>query len=230
MRPVGGLLVLALAGCCSVAPTARPPVVSGTVRFTGELPKRRPFNTSAVPGAPEGGVPREDLVVDERGGVRWAFVYVGKGLEGRTFTPPSSPVRMEQSGLRYQPHVVGLQSGQPLLIRNREAFLHSVHMVSDRTVQPPHMPQQEGETRRFDLAGPEIMVKLRCDVHPWMTAWAGVLDHPFFAVTDAEGKFEIKNLPPGKYTVGVWHETLAPEEREITVGADVDASFTLKKK
>ncbi len=227
MRRLAALLILlAAAGCCA-PPPATTVVLRGTVRFAGPMPKLRPYTlTDDIPGVPKEGIPREDLVVDAHGGVRWALVYVRKGVEGRAFEGP--PVRMEISGFRYRPHVVGVQVGQTLEIHNRDQRLHHVHSVSDRNMSFGAAMPAEPWTTRF--ANPEVMVDLRCDIHPWMRARVGVLDHPYFAVTDAEGNFEIKNLPPGNYTLAVWHERLQPQEREIAVTDNATENFTLKER
>ena len=204
MRTAAALLVLSLAGC-GTPPAAETVVLLGTVRYPEPMPK-----------------PRESLVVNEAGGVRWAFVYITKGAAGRAYDGP--PLRMEMSGLRFQPHVVGVRVGQTLEIHNRDQGGHHVHPVSDRRVMSHD--HRDPWTTRFNHT--DVMVRLKCDIHPWMSAWVGVLDHPYFAVTDAQGKFEIRDLPPGIYTLAVWHESLQPEEREIPVTDNATLDFTLK--
>ncbi|MBI3855580.1 MAG: hypothetical protein HY293_07795 [Planctomycetes bacterium] len=227
MRRPSALAVLMLAGCSSA-----PSVLRGTLHYGGAVPKRPPISAKVVPGAPEEGIARDDFVVDDRGGVRWAFVYVSKGLEGRTFAPPALPAVMEQNGLIYRPHVLGLQAGQELEFFNRDTLvIHSPHIVSSLRM-PENSPQvmQAGERRRARFTKPEIMVKLKCDVLPWMIAWLGVVDHPYFGVTDASEAFEIRDLPQGRYTLSVWHEKLQADDRVIDVGADVNADFECRLK
>jgi hypothetical protein len=156
----------------------------------------------------------EDLVVDREGRVRWAFAYVKSGLQGRM----------------YRPHVFGIQVGQPLVVRNGDDLLHNVHLLPvsnpERNFGQPSFGLEE--TLRFAAA--EVMVPIRCDVHPWMSAWAGVLDHPFFAVTDELGGYAITGLPAGRYVVEVRHERAAPERREIDVpeAGQAEADFLLR--
>jgi hypothetical protein len=172
----------------------------------------------------------EDLVVDREGRVRWAFAYVKSGLQGRRFAPPRTPVLLEQAGCMYRPHVFGIQVGQPLVVRNGDDLLHNVHLLPvsnpERNFGQPSFGLEE--TLRFAAA--EVMVPIRCDVHPWMSAWAGVLDHPFFAVTDELGGYAITGLPAGRYVVEVRHERAAPERREIDVpeAGQAEADFLLR--
>jgi hypothetical protein len=222
-------LLLWVLGACSARPQApsepSPAVVRGTVTFRGVPPKPRVFRANGIPGFPPGGIPRDDLVLDRDLHVRWAFVYVKKGLEARRFPSPTTPVVLQQVGLIYEPHVLGVQSGQPLLIQNLDRQLHVAHPIP--FVNPffgRSMPPPTRETFRFTQ--PEIAIAVKCDVHPWMKAWVGVVEHPFFSVTDEQGKFELINVPAGKYTVGVWHERLTFEDREIVVTGDTTMEFT----
>ena len=117
----------------------------------------------------------------------------------------------------YRPHVLGLQVGQPLQIINSDATLHNVHSLAKNQPQfnlgmpIPNMRM----TKKFNV--PEVMVKFKCDVHPWMNAYIGVMAHPFYAVTSADGNFELAELPVGQYTVAAWHEKLGGREEKIEV-------------
>jgi hypothetical protein len=191
--------------------------------FSGTAPKRNPVRAAGIPG---GAILMEDLVLDPDNHVQWAFVYIKQGLEGKSFEAATSPLELMQAGMTYQPHVLGVRVDQPLVVRNRDAELHSIHS--------PALPQASfsgdltgrGDERVLRFSRPEIMSLLRCDVHPWMKAWVGVMDHPFFAVTDAAGNFEIRNLSAGKYRVGLWHERLKAEDRDIEVSGDMTLDFS----
>ncbi len=218
------ILLLAAAGCSEgpQAPPEPPPAaLRGTVKFAGRPMPRKRIRTGGLPGLPPEGIFRDDLVLDAESNVRWAFVYVKAGLEGRSFPPPSEPVMLYQTEYRYDPHVLGIQVAQAVEVRNLDQEDHSTHVNLGfcRGLVP------RGHREILQFSHPELMVPVSCNIHPWMRAWVGVLDHPFFAVTDAEGKFEIGNLPAGKYTIGVWHERLAFPDQEVEVRSDRTMEF-----
>ncbi|MGE3842373.1 MAG: carboxypeptidase regulatory-like domain-containing protein, partial [Vicinamibacterales bacterium] len=134
------------------------------------------------------------------------------------------------TGCRYVPHVFGVQVGQTVRIANKDATLHNVHARPKANLQfnfgqPAAVPPA---TRVFDQ--PEVMVPFRCDLHSWMNAYAGVVAHPFFAVTDEAGRFQIKGLPDGTYTIGAWHEQLGIQTQSITVDGDAPVTLDLRFK
>jgi hypothetical protein len=197
-------------------------VIRGSVKIRGTRPARKPLQMGTDPHCQalhQGVVLNDDLVVDPKGGVRWAFVYVKSGL--KVAPPPASgtPVLLDQIGCVFTPHVLGVRVGQPLQIRNSDPRLHNVHALSFENLElnVSIIPDTE-HLHRFTRR--EVMVRLKCDMHPWMGAWVGVLDHPYFAVTGEEGTFAISGLPPGRYGVEVWHEKYASVSREYDVILD----------
>jgi hypothetical protein len=171
----------------------------------------------------------EELVVNASGQVRWAFVYVKAGLEERTFKVPEQAAVIDQVGCLYVPHVLGLQPGQKLRIVNQDELLHNIHALPFLNPGFNVGQPQKGMASEQEFRDPEIMIRVKCDVHPWMGAWVGVLNHPFFAVTDSEGAYQIEGVPPGRYTIAVWHERLALVDRpcEIKAGEELKLDFTL---
>jgi hypothetical protein len=147
---------------------------------------------------------------------------VRAGLEGRRFPPPADPVRLTQDGCRYEPRVFGIQAGQPLEIVNADPVSHTIHALAKRgrpfNAGMPGKRAAWSIIRRFSAE--EIPVRIRCDVHPWMIAWAGVTTHPFHAVTDARGRFTLRGLPPGSYELAAWHERFGIHARRVTVRGD----------
>ena len=141
------------------------------------------------------------------------------GLETERFPPRRRRSSWTSRAAGTSPHVIGLQVGQPLEVRNSDGTLHNVHAVPkvNREFNFGQPTKGMKSTRTFDKV--EVMVPFRCDVHGWMNAYAGVLAHPFFAVSKADGTFEIKGLPPGSYTVEVWHEQLGTQTTKVTVDA-----------
>ena len=167
----------------------------------------------------------ESLLTGEGRGVPNAFVYVQQGLS-QAYAPPEQAVVLDQQKCRYVPRVLGLQVGQTLTIRNSDPLLHTVRADASANARfNVATPLQGMEVSRTFLAA-EVMVPVKCDMHPWMHAYVGVLDHPFFAVTDGNGAFTIANLPPGTFTIGVWHERLGVQSQEITLGADQPAPLS----
>ena len=206
--------------------------VTGKVSFTGQPPVPKKLDVKADPACSSkhpDGLLSEDVVVNPNGTLKNVFVYVKQGLEGKTFDPPKDKVVLDQQGCAYLPHVFGAQVNQPVEIVNSDSTLHNVHGMPQSSKQfNLGMPIKGMKlTRKFDK--PEIMVKFKCDVHPWMTAYAGILPHPFFAVTGEDGRFEIKDLPPGKYVLEAWQEKYGAQTKEITVDetgtASADFSF-----
>lgn len=227
LRPI---LALAL-----LIPASQEPqtfTLSGTVRVEGAVPKPKPNKLLAGdppcaachPETP----PKDDLVVGAGGGVRWAFVQIKKGLEGRKFEPPAEAKLVDQVGCIYAPHVIGVMTGQVLNFRNSDKVMHNVNGTAAFANKGFNFAQLPGGVNGVTFANPEVMIRIACNVHPFMAMQVGVVDHPFYAVTDAEGKFEIKNLPPGNYTVEVWHERFKPQTREIVVNGALTENFALK--
>jgi plastocyanin len=195
-------------------------MVAGTITLKDEVKKRKkpiridcPHCALLYPG----GMPREELILGPANAVQGAFVTVKKGLEGRKFDLPKTPVVLDQRGCRFEPHVVGVQVGQDLVFRNSDPHNHCVHAVTFNNREFNFNLPKGGPdfARTFDA--PETMIRIKDNCHVWISAWIGVVDHPFFAVTDPAGKFEIKGLPAGKYTLEIWQEMCVRTTREIEI-------------
>jgi plastocyanin len=172
----------------------------------------------------------EYIVVGTGNSLQNVFVYVKDGLPPRLYPVPTTPVVLDQQKCRYAPRVLGLQVGQPLTIRNSDPLLHNVR--AEATVNQPFdlgTPIQGMEvTRTFSTR--EVMVPFGCNVHAWMNGYVGVLEHPYFAVTDENGRFAIPQLPAGTFTIEIWHERLGTQMQQVTVAAKdtTDVTFTYK--
>jgi plastocyanin len=229
--PSGGTAAPAAAPAAAVDP-ATTGTIAGTIKLEGTAPKPDPIKMNADPVcAREGkGTTTEFVVVGGDGALQNVFVYVKDGLGGRTFQAPSAPVVLDQKGCHYRPHVFGLQVGQPLQVVNSDPTLHNIHAVPKANQEFNTGQPIQGMKFDHTFTAKEVMVPFKCDVHGWMNAYAGVLDHPFFATTDSSGKFELKGLPPGDYTIEAWHEKLGTQEQKITVGAKEtkEANFAFK--
>jgi hypothetical protein len=213
--------------------------VSGVVKFKGPPPKRGVIQ--AVMQNAECGklhkqpMPDDSLVVGDDGAIENVIVHVSAGLPtGKQWPVPGEPVKFDQQGCRYTPHVVSMMVGQKLNAANSDPFLHNVHPLPN--LNPQSNNAQPGKTPE---AGQTIMVpkaaeffKVKCDVHPWMAAYVGVFDHPFHSVTGEDGFFSLRSLPPGKYTLTAWHETLGQQTKQVTVkdGEPAEVEFAFEKK
>ncbi len=237
------VLVLAAAAACgggggdavpaATAPPAFDPAtagnLSGMVMFEGELPEAEELRMNSDPNCAELATNTlSNTFVGSDGHLGNVFVYVKEGLEGQRFPAPSESVAINQQGCRYTPHVMGIQVGQTLQITNSDPTLHNIHATPTANAefnmgQPIQGMQFE---RTFENA--EVMVPFKCDVHGWMNAYIGVLDHPYFAVTGVEGMFDISTLPPGDYVIEAWHEQLGTQTQNVTVatGQTAEVSFT----
>ena len=212
--------------------TATAATVSGKVSFEGDAPKNPRINMTAEPdcqGLHSEPVHAEAAIVGEDGALGNTFVWVKDGLEGKKFQTPSSSVALDQKGCIYKPHVIALQTRQVLAVSNGDPTTHNVHPLPKvnrewNKSQTANAPVIE---RKFSRQ--EIMLPVKCNIHPWMRSYINVVDHPFFAVTGADGSFEIKGLPPGTYTIEAVHERFKSQEMSVTVGASeskqVDFSY-----
>ena len=196
-------------------------VVSGTVHFTGTAPVNPTIDMTeeAACKAKYTTNPVDSQYVVVNGGLGYTFVYIKSGLPaGATYAPPSTPAVIDQKGCEYHPRVFGLQVGQKLEIKNDDPLLHNIKAVphTNRGFNISQPSAGMTTTRTFDKE--EVMVPFQCNVHGWMQAHAGVMSHPFFATSSADGKFSIKGLPPGTYTIEAWHEKLGTQTATVTVG------------
>ena len=159
----------------------------------------------------------ERVIINANGTLKNVFVYVKEGLKEQTFQAPESPTVLDQSGCSYKPRIQGLMTNQKLQIVNSDAKLHNIHAFAKKNPEFNLGMPLKGMKLERTFSNPEVMVKIKCDVHPWMTGYLGVVPHPFFYVTNDQGEFTIENLPSGEYTVEAWHETYGMKSAHVTV-------------
>ena len=232
MRFGRNLLAFALVSVLAFSVTAVAGTVSGTVKFEGTAPKLRALKMDADPGCAKkhsGPVMPEVLVLGD--GNTMANIFVRVTGVGGSHSAPSDPVVMDQNGCQYNPHVMGVMVDQKFLIKNSDGLLHNVHSLPKINQGFNRAMPAAVTEAKYTFDKEELMFKIKCDVHPWMNAWVGVMTHPFFDVTGQDGKFEIKNLPAGTYEIEVWHERLGTKSSSVTVGADdtKTVDFTLSR-
>ncbi len=201
--------------------------VSGTVKLDGEAPKAAKIDMSQDAACK--GTNTAENIVSSGGKLSNVFVYVKEGLGNRAFDIPKEAITLDQSGCKYHPHVLGVMAGQSIKIVNSDPTTHNIHPTpkDNREWNESQPPQSAALEKNF--AREEIMLPVKCNQHPWMRMFINVTKNPFYAVTGADGKFEIKGLPPGDYTLAFVHEKLGEQDSTVTLAAKdsktVDASF-----
>ncbi len=246
-RSAGLVLVAGTLACGSASPTAPPPSpapvvdpataagVTVTVNFQGAAPvpvmMRLDGDKRCVAEIGADQRADESILLGTGSALQNVFVYVKDGLDGRAFPIPTEPVVLDQDQCRYTPRVLGVRVGQPLTIRNSDPLLHNVR--SEGEINQPFNMSTPVEGMTFDrtFATREVMVDIRCDVHAWMRAFVGVLEHPYFGTTGQDGRVALANLPPGTYTIEAWHEQLGVKTQQVTVSSKElkDVSFTFAR-
>jgi len=203
--------------------------IAGFVRVDGEAPAPATLRLLSECQAHHTGPVLDETLLVREGGVANAFVRLVSGHEG--WEPPPVPARevvVDQVGCLYRPRVVGVRVGQDLTFVNSDPLLHNVHGTPERNREFNFGMPGRGDRRTVTLRREEVMAAVRCDVHPWMAAYVGVVEHPWFAVTDETGAFRIDGVPPGEYEVEVWHEALGAETRPVTVEPGETADVSLE--
>lgn len=201
--------------------------ITGKISFDGEAPKPRRLNLGAdqdCTAMHDGPVYDERVVVNENATLKNVYVWVRNGLEGKQFAAPSEKVSIDQQGCIYVPHVVGVMVGQTLSVANSDPTLHNVHPLPRSNVEWNKSQAAGAPTIDETFSKPEVMIPIKCNIHPWMRAYVNVSPHPFFAVTGDDGSFEISGLPPGDYTLEAVHESLGTQEIQVSVGAGESAT------
>jgi plastocyanin len=245
LRALAALAAVVVAGC--PGPSSDDPVVTpttfdaatlrsvrGRATFAGTVPKPRKLPIGGQPECAahwQGDAFDEEVLVTD-GRLANAFVYVKSGAEAWTFAWPKTPVVVANEKCIYRPRVAGAQVHQPIRFTNADPTAHNIHgyMTDGRDFN--FTLTNRGNEREIKVRERQLMLQVKCDIHPWMIGYVGVLPHPFFAVTGADGTFELKGLPPGDYVVEAWHETLGTRESKVKVEkadvADVDFAFAPK--
>ena len=214
--------------------TATAGSVTGVVQLDGTVAKNEAIKMNADPVCVrENKTPQfqETYLVSSDGKTLGnVFVYVKDGLGNYVYDTPTEPARIDQKECRYHPHVFGMRVGQPLEILNSDPTLHNIHAMPKGNSEFNNGQPIQGMKMTHTFDKPEVMVPFKCDVHGWMNAYVGVLPHPYYAVTKDDGKFELKDLPPGTYTIEAWHEKLGPMTQSVTLGAKETKQITFSFK
>ena len=210
--------------------TATAATIKGRVVLEGTPPANPVFKVTSDPACGTADVQGESYVVDN-GNLQNVFVHIKDGLGNKyIFDTPTEPVKLDQKGCHYVPHVLGVRVTQPLEVSNSDETLHNVHGMPRANREFNQGQPIVGMKNTVTFTAPEVMIPFKCDVHSWMSAYVGAVSHPYFAVTGKEGTFELKAVPPGTYTIEAWHEKLGRQTQSVTVAEKdaKDVNFTFK--
>ena len=207
--------------------------ISGKVSFEGTPPNRPVIAMDKDPvcvSEHSEPVRVQDGAVNRNGALPNVFVYVKQGAEKYSFPVPSSPVILDQKGCMYEPHVLGIMVGQELNVVSDDPTTHNIHPMpkDNREWNQSQPPGAAPIVKKFTR--PEIMIPVKCNQHPWMRAYIGVTANPLYAVTSSDGKFTIKGVPPGEYTIEAWTATFGTEEQKVTVTSRGSAALDFRFK
>jgi len=205
--------------------------VTGSISFEGARPEvKKDTRTESDPFCsmihPKG-IDPESEIVGPGGELANVFVWVKRGITQK-YAPPAEPHILDQLNCRYVPHVSGMMAGQEIEIRNSDDVMHNVHAHPQKNEEFNFAQPKKGDVQKKQFLLQEVMVWVSCDAHKWMGSFVGVVSHPFFAVSGADGKFEIKWLPPGEYTIEAIHEVYGKQEQVVKVGAKETQAITFK--
>ncbi len=204
--------------------------IKGKVVLKGTPYKNAPIDMSAKSDCKEHyedegieDVFEDVVIVGEGGALKNAIVYISDGTPKGDFGVLQETVVLNQKGCMYSPHVFALQALQPVMIRNSDGFLHNIHSYpQDELNDSFNFGQKAGDDKTAEPFEEEELIQFKCDVHAWMSSYGRVFSHPYFSVTGADGGFEIKNLPAGKYKLSVWHEYYGKtDDDELTQDVEV---------
>lgn len=207
-------------------------LVTGKIKFEGVLPQTSPIAMRSDPAcASEHPQPvhAEDVVAGQNGALENVIVFVSQGADDKTYDVPQTPAVMEQKGCMYEPHVLAMRAGQTLKVVNADKTTHNIHPMpaNNREWNKAQIPGQPIEEK---FGREEVSIPVKCNIHPWMHSYIAVFKHPFFAVTGKDGSFELRNLPPGEYTIEAWQEKLGTMTQHVKIaqGENKKLDFTFK--
>ena len=228
MKSTSAFLVISVFGLAGTL-TLPAAELSGKVKLKGTPKPEVPIQLDATCGKLNGGkaLTTRHYVVGQDSGLGNVFVYVKAGAQKAP--PAGEPTTLDQLNCMYEPYVFGVVAGQKFKVKNSDPVLHNIHPTPKSNKEINFAQPVKGQVNEILFDKPEVLVRIKCDVHPWMFAYAGVQEHPYFAVTDKDGNFKIPNLPNGKYTIEAIHQKAGAKTQEIEVKGDKkDLNFELE--
>lgn len=210
--------------------------ITGKITLKGTPPPEKPLPLDPMCGKlhPNSKPTTRFYVTGKDAGLADVFVHVTKGLEGKTFPTPDSQVLIDQVDCEYTPYITSAQTNQKIAVRNSDPLLHNVHptpaVPGNKESNLAQLPK--AKDLLFTFPNPEVLLRFKCDVHPWMFAYVGVVDHPFHAVSDADGAFKLAKLPAGTYTIEAFHRKGGKQTKEVKVdeSGEVNVTFEFEAK
>jgi plastocyanin len=236
MKDIKYSRVLLLIALLAVAPAARAADIIGTITLKGTPPAEIPI--TPIMDNPDCAAMHKTTptthfyVVGPKGELADVVVSL-KGVTGKSTGASAPPAVLDQKGCLYEPQILAIQTGQKLVVKNSDNCIHNVHCTPTVAGNDEHNDAQMagGADLTYTFPKPEMFLRFKCDVHPWMFAWVSVIDSPYFCVSGPDGKFVIKNVPPGKYTVAADHRKLGSQTQDVEVkDSDVAVNFTFEVK
>ncbi|MFZ0786776.1 MAG: carboxypeptidase regulatory-like domain-containing protein [Candidatus Acidiferrales bacterium] len=205
--------------------------ISGTVTLDGTPPAPHPIIMTAGPECAKlhsSPLTYPEVVTGDNGALANVLVYVKSGLGRYRYDLPAAPATLDQVGCMYEPHVLGLMTHEKLDIKNTDPIVHNVHPV-------PHKNRAWNQSQPIGSAAietefdhPDFAIPVLCNLHPWMRAYVFVFSHPYFAVTTTAGTFDLKNLPPGTYTIEAWQEKYGAQDQTVTIGPNQSKAISFR--
>lgn len=196
--------------------------IAGQVTLDGQAPKNHPFSMAADPECAKshtGPALSEEVVIGSENALANVIVYISEGLGDRAFDPPKQPVVIEQKGCQYHPHVVALEAGQKLEVENEDTTTHNIHPIPLNNREWNQSQAQGVPPFEATFGREEISIPVKCNIHPWMKGYIAVFKHPYFAVTGKDGRFLLRNVPAGNYTITAWQEKLGTLTQKVSISA-----------
>ncbi len=222
----GNAFLIAQTAKSGAVPVAADSII-GKILYTGPAPVLKHHSLNSEPDCDKKhptGIMSQEIVVNPNHTLQNVLVYVKDGLPNKPYPLPATPVKVDQSGCMFLPHVIAVMVNQPVQFLNSDAASHNVHAMP-AVNRDWNVAQDRGSAEITKFPKFEIGMPVRCNIHKWMQMYINVLTNPFYAVTGKDGSFVIKGLPPGEYTIEVWQEKLGTQTLKVKAGTRADFTF-----
>jgi len=195
--------------------------ITGSIKLDGNPPEMKNISMAAAQKCAEqrsAPAMTQTVVPGGNGTLQNVVVYLKGDFSRYSFPKMTTPVTIDQQGCMFNPHVLAVMIGQPLRVINSDAMGHNINAASKNSPRQNESQPAGSTPKDMSFAHEEIAISVKCNIHPWMKAYIAVVGTPYFQVTGQDGSFELKNVPPGTYTLTAWHETYGTSEQSVTIG------------